>query len=703
MNEVGLTYRGRPLYTDPGFQIDWEVQDDLMNPLRLGFGFSGRTQIPVKGNERVFNFASDPANSNDYFKQYDGFAITVGGNIWWSCTFDLIRVSPDGRFYEGTLSTISSTIDENQDKSIAEILEGLTWTYPAGGYPTVYPHFNGNTNRGIRFPWVHFYNEFSYNTSTGDKISVFNTDVYAVPFFHLKHIVELTLNQLGYSIRYNLTNSDFEKVLINTARTFGIYASGGTETYSRYMPTLSVKDLLLELVFYTSGKVYIDEDNKTITCESLAFNVGKNTSVDLQNDLSETTPPAKPQIENILAEYAFETDSLFSDAPNSLEGNYTGVYFTSQSYRATPSPSEGDYGYCKFENAYYKWINVDDTLRLEYYTHPFIEQKTGVTEILPFTSKFSPVARTNFAYAEFDVDAEVIEYDGANGAFDGKLKIRGFEDSSIVLDYDWAGIIEFKTREKKSTINRTVVTGGRRSRGRTTRSAPSRGDGTYAYGLRESTTLGTVRSAVASPTYYIGVNETILYPVLVSTVANEETGSPEDTSITITQEYIADADVSKLKLAKQLTAYVAMIGKQLERVTNRANESGGSFKDTSGSVSLWHGMQISSNGVDDYPLAGPDNFHYDLQADEEITLDSYSLNLHNGTNNIWDILFNPFYELVKDYRIINFTGYLSTVKLKNLYLKKLARYKKGVFRFKSFRALLTRRGIRDQEIEGYGL
>lgn len=700
MNGVGLSRYGRQLYTDPGFQIPWNVEDDLLDFNRLGQGFSATTLIPIKGNEWVFGYASDPARSSNRFKTYDGFAITFGGNVWWEVSCDLLRVSDDGHFYEVILSTIDSEVYSKRDTSLRDLLSESYFSYPSGGYTNVYAHYNGTTNRGIRFPHCHFYNEINVNPSTKDKIHIINSDVYAVPFFTLRHLLDKVCEVLGYKARiFTSKPSALDQYLVCTPNQFGILQAGGSLPYGTFVPDITVYDLLYELMIFGGVSIHIDADNKEIVGEEITY-TSNRLPVDLKDQLMVKNVSASG-LDNIGIRYSTDNDFLLA-GPKILTGNYLGEFPGFAQLSLVSDPQEDDYGYCIFEMKYYKFVTFNDELRLEPYSHPFIERITGQQDLILFESKFSPALRDRSYYGEYDVDCSLVE----SSLIEGRVMLKGFETNiDIINQYDFVGIMEMKEREK--VASRIIGFSASRNRSDNANSRSSRRNG-YSQGLPTTKVTYSGRSGsgnrVLESDYYTGVLDPKMYFNTASAWYNSISGTPEDSYMELLMDYIDDRAVSKIKLSRQLTKFIPIIGKPLTRHGLYDFIAQDDTGDNTGTIVQWHGMQYNFSKTETYPYASSDNY-FETTEDGVDYLSGISLQIGElvEESTIWSQIITPLFNFMKSTRIVGFTGSLSPTQVKKLIRRKKGGYIKGMFRFRAFRALLTREGIRDQEIDGYGL
>ena len=703
MNGVGLQYQGRALTLDEDFSIDWEVEDSLLDFDNVGQGYSWTIYVPIKGNEWAFGYASDPANAKNRFKTYDGFAITMGGNVWWEVSFDLEGVSDDARYYEGVLSTLESTVFANRDKSIREILSTEMWTYPAGGFVDVYDYFNGEVNRGIRFPWVHIYGDSARHPFSGVYTPIMNKDVYAVPFFHLDFVMQKLAIALGYSVEFNVTTNDYKSILIFIPTRFGIYLAGGEFPIGVFLPEMSLYDFIKEVCIYSGSNVRVDLENKKIHFTSFDFIKSKN-ALDISNETSSVRPfifDAK----DVVFKYATDNDTLLSRDDSDLIGNYRGA-FTSL---LVPSLNEGDYYFNVDANAYYKAYEFGDEQRIERYCHPFLERKTGVENPFFFESNFSPCITDRLYYSEVNVDASIVSKVYPSFPDDPFAMLVGLEQEKYFDGFDLVGFLELENRESQAAISGRAGMVGRgrheRSVSNSSRSSTTGRSATYRYGFMTTSQYSEGRRKLSSSSYYIGIKSTQLYPISQSQYTLPD---PNDNFMVTSMDFLENIKVSKILLAKQVTADIPIVGKDWFIMARGGLTKESNPQNKTASIVMWHGVRKMYDAVTDYPYASSDNMYWyraDEYSDGEyIHLPVMSLNTSESENNIWEAIYAPLFTLISSLRNLKMRAYLSSTKLKKLAQNsRVGKTLTTTFIFKRMKTTLTRKGISNQEIEGYSL
>lgn len=691
MNAVGLRYKNEIVNLPQDITIEWTGEEDLLEPNYLGQAFSASFSIPKKGNEHIFNFFSNPSSVTNK-SEYDGFCITIDGNDWWPVTLIINQTSDDLHFYEVQMSSVSSSMYAAKETSIREILAEVEWSYPAGGYPTVYSYFNGSSDRGVRFPHCHFYNEMEVFLT--ERQYLHNTDVYAVPFFSLYHLLFVLADYYGYQVELNIRDiKKFKKIIIGTATRFTIILGGDSLPYGVFLPDLSLNDFFKEVQFYSGGCITIDSIGNKIKVESIDFN--KSIRPLNWKDRLTNFQVVPVENKNILLQMGWDSDFLLSENTDLLEGRNRGEFDSLSNIIAISDAEVGDYAFAKFSNRFYKAISKNDTIDWQIYSHPFLDKKTGTDDLIIFNSQLSPARRERFASIEFSVKASLIQSDNTSLY----AMLSDFEDTTILSDFDTYGIISVDTQDAQApsviSMYRTRKQVG--SSSRTYRSND--------LGIRTLTLVNASRSrggGVASASYDFGTKSVTMFSSVYKHYAAEGEDNSEN-KIELSTPYINDLSISKIKCDKYFGYFFPVVGKPLTRLDNYEHTIGDNNQDTSGIVLNWHGMHYNFDKSGTYPYASSDNYYYN-EVDGVSTLDSTSLNLITKDNNLWTDKYKAIYDFLRKTKILKAKCTLTPFQLKSLFSKhKNARHSEGVMRIKSFRATLTQNGIRDQEIEGYSL
>lgn len=642
MSEVGLQYKGRQLYTDPDFQIDWQVEDDLLDFSQLGQAYSWTIQVPIKGNEFVFGYASDPANSRNRFKTYDGFAITMDGNIWWSCSFKLNAISDDRAYYEGVLTTIESEVERNLNRNIRSIITD-TISISNGNWATAIGSHNTLSSPMV-FPIMYFNPVLSLsawaNADLGADFEV------AIPCFKLYYIMKKALEALGYTLIDEFSRGDGyrdrlillnNKVLYNdniegTADNFDFTTIGNKVRVSDHLPDWTLKDLINEFIFYFGAKPYVNIEDKKLIFRSYK---SSDKSHNVEIDHGEPGIPSQSDYNNISLEYTL-SDEIEPLTGFPLEGNDRGQVNNLSAFNGLSGLSVGDYAFLKNEFAYYKRVKTSggqEYSRL--YALPYDKRATGADNVLELKSKCSPAIKSYFRQISDAKEGSYIVSD--NGS--GKVRI----DLSSPVPF-WNG------RWVKLKLD-------------------ADDEGKYP--------------------------EDHLILVTADSGSNIDLDWNYDGTAVITSLLFFDDTDTWMPVFNEGMDYIRMIedyGQSAEKFGNT------SFQPR---ISLWWPGTEKIGSSDTYGYAGPDPYGDDPttpQAEISLGLDASS------TYNLYSRVYKSLFEVLAETLIVKLFAFMSTVDIKRLTDKlKFGKHTKGIIRFKSFRCTLTRNGIRNQEVEGYRL
>ncbi len=635
---VGLQYQGKQLVLDPNFSIRWEVQDDLFEFDRLGQAYSWTISIPIKGNEAIFNYASDAASAKNRFKTYEGFVVTIGGNAWWNCNFDLIKTSADGKYYNGALTTVSSAFYDKKSSKIADL---ITEEIPVAddSYANVIESINNLTDSNIRFPYVHFHNDNTTMPIAGDAILNINADFknepvvnrsayFLMPAFKLSWLVKLCLTGIGLKVVLDNTDKELDNLIVMSNRLIDQQKNPlGLQTYfaninnqlqvSKYVPDITLSELVKDYMFYTGKNVTIEDD--TIIFTQLERMVRKSGAyTDLGSKYSSMILPRKNSINGICIEYDYKDDITKSDAAPA--GKYKGEVINKISIPATAEV--GDSFFIKELNRYLLVVDIigNDTLYYKNNGHPYRIVEMGSSEDCHSWSPSILPAATKDRFEFKIIDKECLVT--SNGS--GKVRITGdFDTLPINTRIGWV-----REDEPESQIDLLFV-------------------GPWV----ESSSLG---------------------------------------SMDLNCDYLVDFKINKLIIGTNLNYVIPVIQEDIY-YPEIGNTLGNNFK---GRIMFWRGMTNGTDGSP-YPYATADKYSVN-----GVELGEYSLDTSTDSKiySVWSNIYN----FLKNARIVNLKTFLSSHLLQKLNRKKI-RHIKGLMLFKSLKCLITNRGIRDQEIEGYGL
>jgi hypothetical protein len=412
---VGLRdSKGRDLILDPEFSIRWEIEDDYMDFDRVGQAFSWTILIPIKGNEKTFLYASDAATSKNKFKTYDGFAVTVAGNLWWNCSFDLIDVSEDQLYYEGILSTIPSSIFDNKDKLIKEIIIAEI-DQPSGTNPEILAAYNNDVNGDVFFPLLNFY---------GSKLfpkNLINDSEDILPAFRIFYLLRVAFEALGYSLSlYIPKSSDLHKLVIvsNKLTTIGIFGPSKL-IVNEFCPQLTLSQLMNNCAKISGCGIYVNINDKNVSLSPAFDQRYVGNEIDLRSILSADLRPGKSAYNDLKVTYPLSNDSILSDNPESLIGEYLGVFDSRSDFNISTSADENSYGFCKLENYYVQWVQGKSALQLRIMAYPFMEYKSGENNPINFHLDVIPTTKSRYTTV-FETGTYQITDNGS-----GKVRING--------------------------------------------------------------------------------------------------------------------------------------------------------------------------------------------------------------------------------------------------------------------------------------
>ena len=409
---VGLSYKGMPVILPDDVSIPWEIEDDLFAFDRVGQAFSWPIKIPKKGNEHIFHFAGDVQNPRNRFKTIDGFAVTTGGNIWWSVS--LVLEKSDIDWYEGSLTTVESILSLKKDLLINDLLElsDLVDGVDKDEFElTFYDHSKAST----------IYDEIQLpEVSTLDSI-------------YLLKLAQKALEQIGYTF---LNNAPSES-LLHKVSLFQTYfpnkANRNTQFFGNppinEMPSLTLGELLQEVIFYSGGSILVNSSTKTV---HLNVGVTPTNLIDLSGKM-ELVKINDPEAIDISVGYR-DTKPL-DDIPvfgesEKRTGTYLGSYASREHLedQLLATASVGDYAFSVLDNAYFTFLEDHDTnLYTSYYSWPFDKVESDEEKVQEFESNLIPVHRTRYLYY-YNPDKINVRNNGA-----GKVRLKGLHNARMLL------------------------------------------------------------------------------------------------------------------------------------------------------------------------------------------------------------------------------------------------------------------------------
>ncbi len=428
----GLRYNNTDLLLPPDWQLDWELEDDpLDTDAGGGEGHSWPVDIPREGNHDLLWFAGDP-NSPINHRSYDGFEITFDSRMWWSVTFRHKKTTH--RWIRGTFSVVSSVFYSAKDQSIRGYLPERFTNIAVGSRSSDYSYLDPV------FPYVAFYNSRAvFYLSSPQSILGFSranaSSTYKLlPCFYLMDVLRSVLKNIGLDLEDNFssTGDTYQKLILVHNRISEMAYDTGYEKVSDYVTDMTVSELLGIVNFYagTSHAILIKENIVEINSLDRARTL---TPIDISGavEVEDTESDEMPR-QNVKVTYTLDDDQLLKNTVTP-EGTYLRDYTSVSSMIASnPSPSDGEYGFCKRENAYYKYsTQVEGDIALQLYTYPFYDYSTGETDPLEASSIAIPARKDQYTH-------KVLEESGLDLAtIYSYIFIKGFDSvpSISVGDY----------------------------------------------------------------------------------------------------------------------------------------------------------------------------------------------------------------------------------------------------------------------------
>lgn len=652
---IGLRYNGDEVYMDRA-PIDWEYQDDLFEFESIGGGYSWTVEVPVKGNQHIFKYASEPGQSQrQRLTDYDGFEITWDGNLFFQVSCKLMGTNKPGTHYELQLSTIETTIFDNLKVYLSEILAGAVHSFTlVGTTDERIAYINGNNGIPYKYPALHFIRSTAYAmpSSAGNVVA----DLYNVkdgsgyvPCYPVYELLKLVTAQMGYSIEINVRDLNaLKKRLIcsNVANTFSL-----TVDLEKTAPYLTLSELLKTASFYTGGSWAVDAENKKLVLTEIFYHHSQQQSLDLRELVGEGVSVVAPTTQNMKLSYDLKDDLWFDRQPKVMEGNDVGPYDSLSAFDTATSATASafDYAFCKLENAYFRWeveSEYTSSLVLHRYAFPYYEYSSGELNQKNITSPVMPVSREKYEYIVESDSLSATVWTDFLDSNNKKLRVKG--SLPIFLYHkqngdvtEWEATLEFD-------------------------------DGAA---------------------YNIG-----WYPVVLFTEGDPQTVDIDFYICDATETPKVPGKIKKLWLRRPLGEYVPVIGDSpyVSVVTVETPQSKFTPR-----IMVYHGEVQNIANTDTYYAAGPDTYYSVSGTPTEGS--PYSTNLNTGQYELVSTIWTPIIDFVQNTVVVRFKGYLSAKKLRELITKyRLMRHPKALLRFKSFRASMGET-IRDQEIEGYSL
>ncbi len=624
---IGLRRQEKDIALPENFSANYEVDTDFVEADSMGQFYSWPLKIPREGNELLFNFPEDPDNPRDQLKKYEGFYITVDGTIWQEVVFELLEA--DEFEYEGTLSTISTAVQENKKVSIRDF---ITETFDIDFSSKTYFEYTLRDN--MVFPPVVVYNEKLLLGSPANMGT-------HIPFFPLKFLLRKVFQPLGFDLIDNYSDGVAEKILVNSNIYFK-YPGSGTITISmaEFVPDISLYDLIFSAAKVLGSEVIVDNDNKKIKINRITRSFQQKPSLEVDSPAITVKNVEKKSIDFF---YDYQNDVLIKDNPESITGNFKGDYVDQAAINGA-AWIEGDYGLNLQTNKV--WIAEDSGFGVivkreyAYPVMPFLDTKNETSD---WVSKLVPAHKTRHTY--YEVEGSVTGVEITSGGNTGKIRLTGDIFESLIT-----------------------------------------GDGIVTIDYFNELINNSDKVRVFAETESDFINGQLLDILAVNTSAH---------TVDIDWDYDSgDVKIKKLIFQQPLDMDCPMIGSRLWN--NNEQPACDAY------ITIFHGLHESISGANIlsspyYPYASPDNYNAD-----GVKVADYSLNTI-GSTSLAEKVIEVIRGLLITLRIISAEVTMNEIDFnKALKGNRILRLNRSTnILLKSISCTFTKRGIVNQEIEGY--
>jgi len=740
---VNLRYKGRSILLFPGTEITWEVADDFLDYESIGSGYSWPIRIPREGNEWIFHHAGDADHQDNLFKTYDGFEITISGNVWWSVSFDLTEATTN--YYSGSLTSINKAFFEAKNKKIADLVTGQV-QLSAGTYNSVIRPINELNRSDIRFPWIHFYGtrlarpDDDY-TSQSDTVGTDQGTNISQPI----EILSITASNSG-SFRVDLS---LDVEFITAAEDFDIQLKVNG-TIVQEVSGVTDPDPIL----YTLGPIDIASgDVVTIWYVNLAFEDQITVYAATQMDL--ISNDRKPyQLINTSDMALLPTFRAGYILQLILQGIGISLRDAAVNYSGGDDPL---YDLLLLHNRI-KEYDISSGATIDIADHlPDITLIELIRDLCIYRCCSAHISsdQTTLELRSFDRDVNTSTIRTSLALYDPDVQVNRADYNNIRLTFD--------TRSDDLTKNTPeVLTGQYRGEFATytdwiALSSPAKGDYGYVRQLgqylRIIDSYGSLISAFyaypmqpyesgaddqveLTPTLLPVTKDRYFYHVLEGTFTiTDMTGYlkisgfgnwadfPDDgdriqiieagqdpiyasegfaeiysvdinaKEIALNISYIDDTQVSKIIIRKSANAAIPIIGADIHWPEGKQDNPG--FK---GRIMMWHGVVATEDAAGTYPYASADG--YDVQGNQ---IARYSLMWSGPGTNLVDQLWSSFVSFVKSARYITIDSFEGVHQVRTLFEQKTARLIKGAIRIKRIRTTLSGKGLIKSQLHTYSV
>lgn len=739
---IGLLYKGQPVLLYPDTTIDFEVEDDFLDFDNIGRAYSWPISLPREGNEWIFRHAGDADTQDNLFKTWDHFQITVDGNVWWDVSLDLDDA--DQTSYSGMLTNVNEKFFAAKDKKLRELITGQV-TLASGDYVSVIQAINELKVSDIRFPWIHFYgtrvlkpdDDYTGQSDTTDTSTPITEGTTT-------EIINLTVsNTANYRVELTLHATS-----ISTDDLLYFKVNGVLKKLRSPQTTTTPQTILIGSFDLSAGDVLTVEYENNVD-GSGTVTVGTSTTLTITS--------------NDRGPYQLINSSELALIPTFRAGYILDLVLRSIGMQYSNTATDYDEGYDPLDqlllihNRFKEYdlsagavISIADHVPdmtlielirdLSIYTcaSPFIHSDNRTLELRSMNRDLS----TDFIRTEFvDYDPNVrIQRAASNHlrlSFDLANDTRVEERTAEVLTGNYRG--EFATMSDwiavstpaagdygfiKSlgqyhrvveTINGTLVnafysyplqqyeSGADNVLELTPKLLPVTKDLYYYHKITGTFTLTNDGGSVKITGFgnwadfpddgdTIQIVESGSEPVYTgggfATISNINTSTRE---ITVVITYTEDSQAGEIIIRKNANAAIPIIGDQPHWPEGEQDAEG-----FGGRIAMWHGMKPTADGADTYPMASADSYDH-----SGTSISKYNLYWTGPQPNLVSTRWSKVIQFIRQARYLTIRSYEPIERVLEMYRRKKARLTSGSIRFKRFRATLSQRGIRDQEIEGW--
>jgi hypothetical protein len=737
---IGLLYKGQPVLLYPDTTIDFEVEDDFLDFDNIGRAYSWPISLPREGNEWIFRHAGDADTQDNLFKTWDGFQITVDGNVWWDVSLDLDDA--DQTSYSGMLTNVNEKFFSAKDKKLRDLITGEV-VLPAGDYISVIRSINELEVSDIRFPWIHFY---------GTRVMKPDDD-YSNQSVNVSASTVISPSAVSEILNLSVSNSTNYKVYLT------LDGSSITDDDVIYVKVNGVT------------KEVMNPDNvpspQTLQLDTLDLNAGDTISVDYFNtnegagDVTITTSSELTLQSNDRKPYQILNSSDLALLPTFRAKYILDLCMRSIGMKMNDSATDYDQGYDPLDQLLlihnrFKAYDIASGATIAISDHvPDMTLNELIKDLALYncssayiesnneTITFRSMARdlsTDFIRTElidYDPNVRIQASDYVNLELSWNLDADERVASQTVEKLEGRYRGEFDTYSDWTLSLKSVGDYGYvKSLGQYHRLVEIDGSSVhvfYSYPF-QSYKSGDKRLLSLQPKLLPVVKDTHFYHRVTGSFEIKQAGSiikllvfgaltdfPDDGDqvmfiedgsepvyaterfVTISSVdavnkeiilpilYSEDSQASEIIIRKNANGCIPIIGDQPHWPEGEQDAEG-----FGGRIAMWHGMKPTADGADTYPMATADSYDH-----SGASISKYNLSWTGPQPNLVSTRWLKVIQFIRQARYLTIRSYEPIERVLELYKRKKARLTSGSMRFKRFRATLSQRGIRDQEIEGW--